>query len=221
MRLAEDASSVLNTELVAAVLLEPDDTAEWSLLVDELAEIQSEQGLTGVENVYLLASVQGVLRVLADPTGDDAALAVADTVLVDVKRAVLRTRQPGYSPEAYSDEYGTWMSGYVPLSNGGEDLPVLLAVDLPLGALPVMEDIVWGALLRSLVPALVLSLIVAVLLSRRLTRCRAARCRQQPHPYCPYRSAIIHPVATIVRTASCSDESRTVSKRGFPVNPNV
>jgi class 3 adenylate cyclase len=108
--------------------------------------------------------------VLSDPTGDDAALVVADTVLVDVKRAVLRTRQPGYSPEAYSDEYGTWMSGYVPLSNGGEDLPVLLAVDLPLGALPVMTDIVWGALLRSLVPALVLSLIVAVLLSRRLTR---------------------------------------------------
>ena len=170
IRLAGDAANVLDTELVRTVLAEPDDTLEWRLLVDELAEIQSEQGLAGVENVYLLASVDGVLRVLADPTGDDPALAVADTVLVDVKRAVLRTRQPSYAPEAYSDEYGTWMSGYVPLSSDGQELPVLLAVDLPLGALPVMEDIVRAALLRSLIPALVLSLIVAVLLSRRLTR---------------------------------------------------
>jgi hypothetical protein len=44
MRLAEDASNVLNTELVATVLVEPGDTAEWSLLVDEVADIQSEQG---------------------------------------------------------------------------------------------------------------------------------------------------------------------------------
>ena len=134
IRLAGDASNVLNTKLVATVLAEPDDTLEWRLLVSELADIQSEQGLAGVENVYLLASVDGVLRVLADPTGDDAALVVADTVLVDVKRAVLRTRDPEHAPEAYADEYGTWMSGYVPLSSEGQDLPVLLAVDLPLGA---------------------------------------------------------------------------------------
>jgi hypothetical protein len=162
--------SAFSTERVAAVLADPGDTSEWRLLVDDLAEIQSEQGLAGVENVYLLASVDGVLRVLADPTGDDAALVVADTALVDVKRAVLRTRESNHAPEEYADEYGTWMSGYVPLSNNGQELPVLLAVDLPLGALPVMRDIVEGALLLSLVPALVLSLLVAVLRSRRLTR---------------------------------------------------
>lgn len=123
VRLAGEASNTLNTGRVAAVLAEPGDTTEWRLLVDDLAEIQAEQGLEGVENVYLLASVDGVLRVLADPTGDDAALVVADTVLVDVKRAVLRSREANHAPEEYSDEYGTWMSGYVPLSNDGQDLP--------------------------------------------------------------------------------------------------
>lgn len=44
VRLAEDASNVLNTELVSTVLIELGDTAEWNLLVDEIADIQSEQG---------------------------------------------------------------------------------------------------------------------------------------------------------------------------------
>jgi hypothetical protein len=52
VRLAEDASNVLNTELVSTVLIELGDTAEWNLLVDEIADIQSEQPLPRVGRVW-------------------------------------------------------------------------------------------------------------------------------------------------------------------------
>lgn len=142
----------------------------WDRLISKLAEVQSRLGASGVENVYVLAVKDGSLFIVGDPTGEDLPFAVEDTVYVGLKTRVLESGIAEYTPTPYTDEYGTWISGYVPiLAEDGRVLAVLGA-DLPLGAFPLATRIVARTLALSFLPALLFAVLASILFSRRLTR---------------------------------------------------
>ena len=91
---------------------------EWQRLVSNLAETQSRLGLASVENVYVMAPRAGTLFVVGDPTGDDPPFTVQDTVYFELKTRVLSSGVAESTPSPYTDEYGTWISGYAPSPRG-------------------------------------------------------------------------------------------------------
>lgn len=143
---------------------------DWQRLVSSLAEIQSRLGPAGVENVYVIALRDGTLFVVGDPTGDDPPFTVQDTVYVELKTRVLASGIAESTPTPYTDEYGTWVSGYAPIRAGGDRVVAILGADLPLGAFPLARSIVARTLAFSLLPALLLAALASILFSRRLTR---------------------------------------------------
>ena len=134
------------------------------------AELQSRLGPAGVENVYVLAPRGRTLFVVGDPTGDDPPFTVQDTVYVELKIRVLASGVAESTPSPYTDEYGTWISGYAPIRGGGDGVVAILGADLPLGAFPLASSIVARTLAFSLLPALLLAALASILFSRRLTR---------------------------------------------------
>lgn len=143
---------------------------EWQRLVSSLAQLQSRLGPAGVENVYVLALRNGTLFVVGDPTGDDPPFTVRDTVYVELKRRVLANGVADYTRTPYTDEYGTWISGYAPIRSGRDRVVAILGADLPLGAFPLASTIVARTLTFSLLPALLLAALASAIFSRRLTR---------------------------------------------------
>lgn len=170
VRLAEQARVRLDATRFEAALRDPDSlSAIWPRLVEELGKIQEELGPEGVENVYALVLREDTLFVLADPTGDAPPLTERDSVYVPLKMEALERGEARSTPEPYSDEWGTWISGYVPLRSEEGAILALVGVDLPLGAFPLMRAIIGQNLLLSLVPTLILALMVSLWFSRRLT----------------------------------------------------
>ena len=143
---------------------------DWERLVSSLSELQSRLGPAGVENVYVLALQGGTLFVVGDPTGDDPPFTVQDTVYVELKTRILTSGVAESTPSPYTDEYGTWISGYAPIRGSGGRVVAVLGADLPLGAFPLASSIVARTLALSLLPALLLAALASVLFSRRLTR---------------------------------------------------
>ena len=177
VRLAEDVAGRLAAEELAPLLADPPDPEAWRRWVRRLEEIQGELGPAGVENVYLLAPRGGLLWVAADPTGDDPPFGQQDTVFVELKRRAFASGRPAATPEAYTDAWGTWISGYAPMPDSTGRARALLGIDLPLGAFPLMRDIIARELVMSALPAALLALVVSLLVSgylarpaRRLTR---------------------------------------------------
>ena len=120
----------LERALAAVEELEPSDLGtvfegntepgeNWVRLVSRLADIQARLGPAGVENVYVLAPQGEALFVVGDPTGDDPPFMVQDTVYVELKAQVLASGTAASTPNPYTDEYGTWISGYAPITRGG------------------------------------------------------------------------------------------------------
>lgn len=170
VRLAEEAARAAQLHTLAVAHLDqPSQQKVWRELVLRLQQIQTQLGPRGVENVYVLAMRGGELYVVADPSGDDRAFAARDTIYRELKLASLRDAVPRWTPRPYSDAWGTWLSGYAPARSADRSM-ALIGVDLPLGALPLMSDIVVRNVLFSLVPAVVIALLSALVFSRLLVR---------------------------------------------------
>ncbi len=170
VQIAEEAVSTLEPAQVEPLLVrQAHSQSLWRSLVDQLGEIQAELGRRGVENVYILAPRPGGIFVLADPTGEDTAFAVLDTVYTGLKSEVLREGQARATPDPYTDEWGTWISGYVPIHDAKGVPMAILGIDLPLGAFPVMRKIIARTMILSAVPAALLALLASYFLSGRLT----------------------------------------------------
>lgn len=165
-RVADD----LPASTLAPLLADPPDEAAWRSWVGRLDSIQRGLGPSGVENVYLLAPRGGGIYVAADPTGDDPPFAVADTVFPSLKQRALADGHPARTPDAYTDAWGTWISGYAPVVDGNGAVLALVGIDLPLGAFPLMRDIVQRELVFSALPAALLALVASLFVAGRVTR---------------------------------------------------
>lgn len=164
------ASSLEPNDLEAVVSGASEASEGWDRLIEGLQDVQAELGPSGVENVYVLALRDGALFVVGDPTGDDPPFQVEDSVYVELKTRVLESGISEFTPTPYSDEYGTWISGYVPIRAEDGRILAVMGADLPLGAFPLARSIVRRTLAFSLIPALLLAVLASILFSRRLTR---------------------------------------------------
>lgn len=169
--LARLATADLNVadyaELLSGATVSP---AAGAGLVKQLAAIQTRLAPRGVENLYLIALRDGALWIVADPSGDDPPFTVRDSVNLAVKHAVLETGTAQSTPQPYSDPYGTWISGYVPIIGQDGRASALLGADLPLGAFPLIDDITRRSLLFALLPAVLLALLASVVFTGRIAR---------------------------------------------------
>lgn len=164
------AGSLETTELEVVLAGGSERSEEWNRLIEKLEFLQAELGRSGVENIYLLALRNGSLYVVGDPTGEDLPFEVEDTIYVELKTRVLESGIAESTPEPYTDEYGTWISGYVPVESGEGRVIAVMGADLPLGAFPLATRIVRRTLALSLLPALLLAALASIIFSRRLTR---------------------------------------------------
>jgi len=135
-----------SSELEAVLVGDSERSEAWDNLIRGLSDIQAELGPSGVENVYLMALRDGVLYTVGDPTGDDPPFVVEDTVYVVLKTRVLETGTAEFTPSPYTDEYGSWISGYVPVRAEDGGTLAVLGADLPVGAFPLATSIVGRTL---------------------------------------------------------------------------
>lgn len=171
VELAVKAADALDPSLYEAVITGSATPAEVRVpLVEELRYLQSELGSEGVENLYVIALHDSLLYLIADISDDHMAFGAIDSGELPVKFEVLRSGESRSSTSPYSDQWGTWISGYHPLRSQDGRIIALLGVDLPLGTFPLINQIVSENLLLALVPAILLPLGLSFWWSRRLVR---------------------------------------------------
>ncbi len=146
------------------------DTDEYAALRDQLARIQKTNQLQ--DPVYTLSNVQGdmarfaVISTGREPVGKEYRLAPAIQATL---RRVLDDGVAAYT-DIYSNEHGTWITGFAPIRNASGKTVAALDVDFRadvyLNALAAVRRRLY---LHSLVAA-GLALAVGLLLARRITR---------------------------------------------------
>ncbi len=170
VKLAEEAASRVDASLYDRLIAGSMDPQEAQVpLVEELRLLQADLAPRGVENVYTLAPRAGAVYVIADPSGDHLPFRVADETNVGLKTSVYKSGNSDFTTKPYQDEWGTWISGYAPLRNSRGHVIAVLGVDLPLGAFPLMNEIVRRNLLVSLTPSVLLALLASIYFARKLT----------------------------------------------------
>lgn len=140
------------------------------LIETPLRRMQLHLGPQGVENIYTLALFKERLHVVGDPdpTGG-LPLSVLDTANLDVKLKTLFDRVPHTSPP-YSDAYGTWVSGYAPMLDPSGNALAIVGVDLPLGSLPVINQVLRENILLNLLVAVLVAVSAGYWASRLISR---------------------------------------------------
>lgn len=148
---------------------------DWSLIdrvpIDRDTDLGTTYGklLNALDDRYF-SHLEGGIYLVTIKNGEEYDLSADDTSMSDTTKAnpteveSYEKRTATYSPTPIVDDWGTYLAGYVPIFRDGKVLG-LVATEIDSASLTDFQSVIQSVFLKSIVPAILISLIVAYLLA--------------------------------------------------------
>ena len=154
----------------ALLALQPGDenTTAYQSIVDEMRQMRSDSA--DIVNMYSMKLVNDTVYFIVDDAEDGAASIgqlYDHPELTQIKEALTT---PSASPNFYSDEFGTYMSGYAPIKDANGTTVAILGVDVTAVATLQQIDNVRNSTALIIVASVVIGTIIILLFSLTLIR---------------------------------------------------
>lgn len=167
-----DITGAMSTQLSgdALMALRPGDenTSTYTSLVDQMRSMRSNT--PDIVNMYVMKLVNGTVYFIADDAEEGAAAIAQEYSQPEMAQIQEAMTVPSASPTFYSDEFGSYMSGYAPVRDANGTTVAILGVDVTAVATIQQMDNVRNSTLMIIVASVVIGTIVILLFSLTLIR---------------------------------------------------
>ena len=167
-----DVTGAMATQISGDSLLalQPGDenTTAYQSIVDEMRHMRSES--SDIVNMYTMKLVNDTVYFIVDDAEDGPASVgqlYDHPELPQIKEALI---SPSASPGFYSDEFGTYMSGYAPIKDANGTTVAILGIDVTAVATLQQIDNVRNSTALIIVASVVIGTIIILLFSLTLIR---------------------------------------------------
>lgn len=176
-QLLEDTQKNVTTlAAAAAVAIDGEKHAELTSTMDSTSEIYSEirgelqafQKETGVTYIYtLLPQSDNTTQFIVDADEEPSLLGDEYVYLDAMKSAFNGTASAG---EIYTDEWGTFLSGYAPIKTTGGKVVAIVSIDIDASDIAQREMQLVMNIALNIIVSMILTIILAVVLSKKIVK---------------------------------------------------
>lgn len=167
-----DITGAMSTQLSGDALmsLHPGDenTSTYISLVDQMRNMRSNT--PDIVNMYAMKLVNGTVYFIVDDAEEGAASIGQEYSEPEMAQIQEALTTPSASPTFYSDEFGSYMSGYAPIRDANGTTVPILGVDVTAVSTLQQMDNVRNSTLMIIVASVVIGTIVILLFSLTLIR---------------------------------------------------
>ncbi len=167
-----DITGAMSTQLSGDALmsLHPGDenTSTYISLVDQMRNMRSNT--PDIVNMYAMKLVNGTVYFIVDDAEEGAASIGQEYSEPEMAQIQEALTTPSASPTFYSDEFGSYMSGYAPIRDANGTTVAILGVDVTAVSTLQQMDNVRNSTLMIIVASVVIGTIVILLFSLTLIR---------------------------------------------------
>jgi len=164
------ASQITDEEIAVILSLQSGDESspEYQAIVGHLRDMRADSD--SIDNAFIMIFEGGQLIFLVDDYEDDPCMIgdVYDTPDLEVIQQAMA--EPTASSEIYSDEWGSYMSGYAPVRNADGDAVFVLGIDMDASTVLDQENFIGSTIYVIMGLGVVLAGIIVGVLAMTIIR---------------------------------------------------
>ena len=168
MEVAGAMSTQISGDALLSLKQGDENTSTYTSIIAELRNMRAYSA--DIQNMYTMKLVGDKVYIIVDDSDDDPSAIgqlYAEPELTQIKEAMT---SPSASPSFYSDEFGTYMSGYAPIKDANGTTVAILGVDVTAVATLQQIDNVRNSTAMIIVASVVIGTMIILLFSLTLIR---------------------------------------------------
>ena len=168
MEVAGAMSTQISGDAMMSLTPGQENTSTYQGLVDQMRSMRSNSN--DIINIYTMKMVGDNVTFIVDDSETDAALIGQEYSQPELTQLKEALTTPSASSTFYSDEFGTYMSGYAPVKDSNGTTVAILGVDVTAVATLQQIDNVRNSTAMIIVASVVIGTIIILLFSLTLIR---------------------------------------------------
>ncbi|HEX3045970.1 MAG TPA: methyl-accepting chemotaxis protein [Bacillota bacterium] len=167
-RMAVIGASMIDGDLHQQIRPGDENTEVYQQFLKKLRQLKKD---SGVVYLYTLAPFDSKNLVFVLDTDDsDAQAPIGKKYPYDAEMKETFAGKPSYTEAAYTDEWGTFISGYGPVYNSGGKIVAIVGADFSLQDVKNMERRVMLFIITGIIISVLLSVLLALFISQRISQ---------------------------------------------------